>query len=1118
MPVELFISVTAAFLIVVLVISFLAKRISDANRILTIPKPMRRDDALWTTKQDNSLIAYIVVQVNKFQKIENGINYYNNLVKWHTDRVAAYKKKFRKTEAELEQSLANEAKEHYRSLLKDSAEVCGLFKSTILKDKNCIIRKGELSFFPVLNDNSLCRLWNKPRGITSSGSARFIFLPCFVIKQNGRDLQIQEYKDLKLAESYQLERIKFEKTLANDDEIAGEYWLHEKKKGGPDLRYSYNPKSYIVFRGILNVKDYEVEALLKFSNRVKAHKAFSQLRGIINRLSSEDNSKLYKKMLTCDSFVSIDELKLMIEEDKKKSESEVNMSTPFNESSGYSRVEESNSDTQVGSCVVQKDKEEANVILKRERQPKWDKYETALLIEGYFKILNGESRNEVVSDLSEKLRNIATLDGEIVSDTYRNENGIAWQLTYIKKAFGEEGNTEKAPPQIFKEIVELYKNDRDSFDILLQIAHEKCGDIIEQSNLAEQGSLVQSVSSVPLQNGGHGQVDLKGTDDYSHTKPDILSYCGEIDSNISCWNDVYVSLIKSLYEDYPTEIKTLIYDVNYNFISSQAENFDKTTKLDEGVYIESIYEANKVVACLKSLFDYCGVTYDNVMIRYTELQEDDKEDMSSVGEPTSESTHEIIIPTYEVDNNKSNNLTEIDRKIYVVIGKYFKSGCFPGAITYRKIKRYLSEEFFENCELTNDDIQSSLDKSCIFANGKYYASDSLLPDELRTRLVKFLSETLESKGYIYYQTILETFGFELTTIIADVGLLKEYLQNQFDEYYYFDEYVGKTNLTTVNSEKELEQLLLDAVYPVSTEWIYSRLSHLTDESIRKAMLFDPKVIVSNGYCRFHIDSMGFTEEELNAISQLIQEVIDEHVYMFSNELLSLIKTKMGALYERIKDFGDLGIRNAIERKLGDKFRFSGNIVTKHGSNIDNYSVFKAFAEAERYFKLSSVIQLKEQIGVGVIYFEAINEVASRINEQDFVPTETLTFDSQTIDCVIEQFISQEMCSIKNACNFAVYPATCYPWTNYLLETYVAKFSNKFKLIHGSYAEGSSVGAIVKISSPINSMDDVVVSFLTRRTDIDTPAEALSSLVDEGYIARRRYKGIDELLTKAKAKR
>lgn len=519
MPVELIISSIATFLIVVLVIGFLAKRISRANKVLAIPKPMHIDDALWKTKQNNKLIAYIVNQANSFQKIENGINYYNNLAKWHADRVDAYKKKFNKPEAELEQRLANKAKEQYHSLLKDSAEVCGLFKSTILKDKNCLIRKGELSFLPVLNDNSLCRLWNKPRGITSSGSARFIFLPCFVIKQNGRDLQIQEYKDLKLAESYQLERIKFEKTLANDDEIAGEYWLHEKKKGGPDLRYSYNPKSYIVFRGVLTVKDYEVEALLKFSNRVKAHKAFSQLRGIINRLSSEDNRQLYKKMLTCDSFVSIEELKLMIEEDKKKSESEVNMPTPFNESSGYNRVEESNRDIQVDSCVVQKD-EEANVLLKRERQPKWDKYETALLIEGYFKILNGESRNKVVSSLSEKLRNIAELDGEIISDTFRNENGIAWQLTYIKKAFSGEGNTEKEPPQIFKEIVELYKNDRDSFDILLQIAHEKCGDIIKQPNLAEQGGLGKSATSVPVQDDGQSQVDFVGKIDYSHTKPE----------------------------------------------------------------------------------------------------------------------------------------------------------------------------------------------------------------------------------------------------------------------------------------------------------------------------------------------------------------------------------------------------------------------------------------------------------------------------------------------------------------------------------------------------------------------------------------------------------------------
>ena len=51
-----------------------------------------------------------------------------------------------------------------------------------------------------------------------------------------------------------------------------------------------------------------------------------------------------------------------------------------------------------------------------------------------------------------------------------------------------------------------------------------------------------------------------------------------------------------------------------------------------------------------------------------------------------------------------------------------------------------------------------------------------------------------------------------------------------------------------------------------------------------------------------------------------------------------------------------------------------------------------------------------------------------------------------------------------------------------------------------------------------SLDEVVVSVLTERKDINTAAEALNCLVEEGYISKRRYKGIDELLTKAKAKR
>ena len=1123
-------------LIVLIGASFLVARNLRANKILKIPEPVRAAEEVWTTKQCSRLVICIVNETNKLQKIENEIDYCSRLIKWHSDRVNAYRKKFSKAKAEQELVFISETQRQYSSLCLMRDEICNGIKNVTSKDETSSIR--ELSFFSVFNDNSLCRLWGKPRGIAISGSNRFIFLPYFVVRQSKKDISIEEYATLKLSESYQLERIKFDRSCAKDDEIAGEYWLHEKKKGGPDLRYSYNPKSYIVFRGVLIVKDNEAEAILKFSNRIKCHKAFTQLTGVINELSSEDSKAIYKKMLTCDASVSIEEIKLMIEEDKKINKSNVEVDATANESmsnndqAGCIVVQDKNSEEQENndntqgsdndelkkSETILSNNNEEVVSIERERQPKWDKYETALLIEGYFKIVHGGSRNDVASTLSAKLRNIAVRDGETISDTYRNVSGVTWQLTYIKKAFSEEGYTDKTPPQVFKEIVDLYKNDRKSFNILLQIAHEKCGDVIENDNHVEQErNAWKSGGEEGVLDDRHSLLDFNIVNDYSHTKPEIISYCGEIESGIACWYDVYKSLAESLYSDYSSEVKAIADSCNYNFISSNAEKLNNPIKLCEGIYVESIYEANKIIESIKVLLDYCGVSYDNVQIRYSYVQDGTEEKTGVFVDGNSNQLHQSAMAVSVKCNHKLDGFTELEKKLCTIIGKYFKSGCLPGAITYRKVKRFYNEEYSEICDLTNDEIKDSLDKSCIFANGKYYDANTLLPDELKARLAGFLHDTLKLKGYVYYQTILETFGFDLTAIIADEGLLKAYLRDQFNEYYYFDEYIGTTLTTEINAESEIEQLLLDAVYPVSPDWIYSRLPHLTEDVIKKAMIIDPKILVSNGFKRFHIDSVGLTEEELGDISKLIQEVIIVHTYMFSNELLMLLKTKMPTLYERIKDFGDLGIRNAIESKLGNKFRFNGNIISRFGVNIDNYSVFKSFAETERYFKLSSVCQLKEQIGVGVIYFDAINEVASRINAEDFVPTETLVFDSHAIDGVIQQFIPHEICSIKNACNFAVYPATCYPWTNYLLETYVAKFSNKFKLIHNSYSEGSCVGAIVKKSSPINSLDEVVVSVLTDYKDINTAAEALDYLVEEGYIAKRRYKGIDELLTKAKAK-
>lgn len=119
---------------------------------------------------------------------------------------------------------------------------------------------------------------------------------------------------------------------------------------------------------------------------------------------------------------------------------------------------------------------------------------------------------------------------------------------------------------------------------------------------------------------------------------------------------------------------------------------------------------------------------------------------------------------------------------------------------------------------------------------------------------------------------------------------------------------------------------------ISFDKICSKLPHLTEDAVRKAVLFDDKIIVTNNNDRFNIDAMGLTEEDIKGIAGIIRGVLKEHNCMFGNELLKGIQSQLPTLYEGIKEFGDRGIRGAIAYKLKEQFRFNSNIICDIGAN------------------------------------------------------------------------------------------------------------------------------------------------------------------------------------------
>lgn len=104
------------------------------------------------------------------------------------------------------------------------------------------------------------------------------------------------------------------------------------------------------------------------------------------------------------------------------------------------------------------------------KNTKWNKYEAALLIDGYNRVANGKvSRKEVAMNISERLR----YSGLIDSETYRNVNGITLQLGAIEFLMTDGAHGISHVSNLFREIIKLFKEDYTAFANLLEEANHR---------------------------------------------------------------------------------------------------------------------------------------------------------------------------------------------------------------------------------------------------------------------------------------------------------------------------------------------------------------------------------------------------------------------------------------------------------------------------------------------------------------------------------------------------------------------------------------------------------------------------------------------------------------------
>lgn len=116
------------------------------------------------------------------------------------------------------------------------------------------------------------------------------------------------------------------------------------------------------------------------------------------------------------------------------------------------------------------------------RQLPWNRYEVALLLDAYLQIQEEpQKEKEILADLSKNLRERALHLGYTIDTTFRNENGMSIQYQRMKflmtdGAVGFEGPTSRC----FHEVVDIYKKDRNWYQMILNKARKEAGLEVEE--------------------------------------------------------------------------------------------------------------------------------------------------------------------------------------------------------------------------------------------------------------------------------------------------------------------------------------------------------------------------------------------------------------------------------------------------------------------------------------------------------------------------------------------------------------------------------------------------------------------------------------------------------------
>jgi len=734
----------------------------------------------------------------------------------------------------------------------------------------------------------------------------------------------------------------------------------------------------------------------------------------------------------------------------------------------------------------------------------WDIYEAVILLDSYLKVRNDSATKlREVKRVSQELRKKAVSSGIEIDDIFRNINGISFQMQSMATAFEGE-NRGKDASSLFIEIVKLYREDNDSYQRILEEAKKMINGSANQKE-----AFFEYVATEQPKRARDIYLAMEKVDEYAiRAKVLNTSFYEKLSINTVellnkrvVANKFFSVRNKKILNSVHTGMALLCaYVIENNDVLNDTEN--KIFAIDNTSYEDSTVNTQKSVSLQSPSFSNRTALNDTMAAKRTI-------DFNNV----------IVKQNCNSTSDwGSNDEADMDKYKSVLSQRFVKGFRLSSNLDLRKFKAFYKEILGEEAKLSDDEIKRLLKHCGIVYEDKLFLAENMLSKEKKEKLFLYIENLFNSeKNAIYYDALYKEFEEDFSSErIYNADMLKTYLENTTQGKYHFSRaYMSLDAYVRFDFIDEIRTCLMKHGTPVSKEILYNELSHIPHDKIDSTLAANSEFIRNSKGIYFHCSLINFGDDDVNDIAHLISEAIDDKEYIAGTELIEAIQKKYPSIIDNNSMLSQLGLRGAIAYTLGDKFAFDSNVISKRGHSLSMSDVYADFSKNKERFTIDELKLLKTEINSGIIYFDSVYANSLRVSDTTFVARNKACFDIHSTDTAIEMFMGfSDYMPLQSITSFGAFPYAGHPWNIFLLEHYVAEFSEKFKLIHSTYNESKCAGAIVRKTTDINSFDELVALALSDSQIVLTTENALDFLCNEGYLAVRRYKGTAQALIKA----